>query len=196
MTADLQPLQRGIVNTVRQVADVANARVEPFEERLAMKADALTRGAYYAATADLLQTALHRAIDAAYEAVDGVLVGCEPSGRCNAPLPWSTRSHGLYALRRSQSDVLRLVVTSWQSEHAAGRYDHAPVFVFDGDAGKWYVNLAAYPNATAAHRAIGKWLSPSYVRRVELQLRKTTKQTSTNAAPTQQRSRTGTASKP
>ena len=187
---DLAPLRQTVVNLARQASEVARVDVTAHETRLAMKADALTRGAYYRTSADLLTQALHVAIDAAYEAVDGVIVGCEPSGRVNVALPWSTRSHALYALRRSQADVLRAIVTGWQIEHAAGRYNRAPVFV-RCDAGKWYVNLDAYPDAQTAHRAIGAWLSPSYVRQVEIQLRESAHQTSTNAAQGPQRKRSG-----
>ena len=190
---DLAPLRQNVVSLARQASEVARVDVTAHETRLAMKADELTRGAYYRTSADLLTQALHVAIDACYEAVDGVVVGCEPSGRVNATLPWSTRSHALYALRRSQADLLRAIVTGWQHEHAAGRYNRAPVFVFDG--AKWYVNLDAYPTAQAAHGAIGKWLSPAYVRQVEIQLREATHQTSANAAATPQQRQTVTAAK-
>ena len=169
MTADLQPLQRGIVNTVRQVADVANARVEPFEERLAMKADALTRGAYYAATADVLVAALHRCVDATFERVGTLPAGHDPDGRVIVPLPWSKRQCDVYGLRRSQSDMLRHIVETWQAAHAAGQFKTPPIFVKVA-TGKWYVSQH-YTDSDAAHRAIGKWLSPVYVRKVEIILK-------------------------
>ena len=171
MGDELGPLRRTVVELASQAADVAGVRIEAYEARLAAKADALTRAAYYRATSDLLTQALHVAIDACFERVDGVLVGMEPSGRVNAAMPWSKRSHGRYGLRRSQADVLRVIVTAWALEHAAGRYNVAPVFVRDNVEHRWYVNLEAYRTDAAAHGAVGTWITPGYVRNVEIAVR-------------------------
>lgn len=190
-TDNLQPLRHTVITLAKQAGEVARVDIAAHEQRLVMKADELTRGAYYRATADLLTQALHAAIDAAYETVDGVLVGCEPCGRCNAVLPWSKRSHARYALRRSQADLLRMIVNSWQSAHAQGAFKTPPVFLFDGASGKWFVNLDAYQTAETAHEAIGKWLSPAYVRKVELKQRDWARQPGTKTAAPTQRKRAG-----
>ena len=167
---DLGPMRNTVVDLARQASDAAGVRIEAFEQRLATRADALTRAAFYTATADLLTQALHVAVDACFERVDGVLVGMEPSGRVNVQLPWSKRSHGLYALRRAQADMLRVIATAWQLEYAAGRFRTAPVFVRDDIEHRWYFNLDGYRTAEAAHAAMG-WITPGYVRNVELAMR-------------------------
>ncbi len=188
MTADLQPLQRGIMANVRQVGDVARARPEAFEERLQSRADELSRAALYQSTADLLVTALHRCIDAAFEHVGTLPVGMDPDGRILVVTPWSKRSHHQYGLKRHQCDLLRVIVENWQTAHAAGQFKTAPVFVRDDLSGKWYCNVSTYQTADTAHKALGRWLTPEYVRKVELSV----KQSSTKAGTQPQRTKGAT----
>ena len=169
---DLAPLRQNVVNLARQASEVARVDVAPFETRLQAKADDLARSGLYVATAELLQTALHRLIEAAYERVGDQPVGMDPDGRLIVTAPWSKRNHTVYGLRRSQADLLRTIITNWQAAHAAGQFKVAPIFIRDDITHKWYVNLA-YTDVRAAHQAVGGWLSPQYVRRVELALQQT-----------------------
>jgi hypothetical protein len=168
---ELQPMRSRVADLARQAGQVATVNIAAYEQSLAAKAEALTRAAYYRASADVLVTALHTCVEGCFECVDGVLVGMEPSGRINVQLPWSKRSHGLYALRRSQADLLRVIVLAWALEYAAGRYERAPVFVRDDREHRWYFNLTAYRTADAAHKGVGAWITPGYVRECELATR-------------------------
>lgn len=167
---ELAPLRQTVVTVAKQATAVAQADVKPFEERLQSKADDLARGALYRVTADLLTQALHVAIDAAFERVGTEPVGMDPDGRLIVATPWSKRSHAVYGLRRHQADLLRQIVVSWQAAHERGQFKVAPVFMRDSISGKWYVNLT-YTDVQAAHKAVGRWITPQYVRKVELSLK-------------------------
>ncbi len=165
---DLAPLRARVVSVATQATAVAAADITPFETRLQTKADDLARGAMYQVTANLLVTALRRLIDAAFERVGAMPVGMDPDGRLLVAAPWSKRSHARYGMARHQADLLREVVNTWQAAHVAGTFTTPPVFVRDDLTGKWYVNVTTYQTADAGYAALGKWLTPSYVRSVEV----------------------------
>lgn len=137
-------------------------RLAAFGQQLTLKGYALTR-------AELLSEALHAAAALCFEQdTDGSYANVDVDGRCLVPMPWGKKGYQFWGLRRTERDVLNAVLRDWATP-APG--DPLPLWVWDGDARSWYVNLGDYGSFEAArsflrHRSITSRLYKRYLQRI------------------------------
>lgn len=143
MTADLQGAQRGAMAAVRQVGNIAMARVEPFQQPLQNRADQLSRRAWCEAQAQVLNAAMAQYWRLSWETAGGVLVGHDvTTWRIAVAAPWGWRSYQKYGLRRGQAKALGTFVRAWWQQPLPG--GGWPTLTFDDGAGRWCVNRRDY----------------------------------------------------
>lgn len=137
--------------TLERMETARNAHPAPFTPARAIAAagDALTRRGLAALAVEHLTSALQRLIELCYELdhdsrlcnVDGV------DGRILVPVPWGSVGYRYYALRRRESDVLRLFM---QASMTPRKGAAVPLFLYGEDTRAWYLNLSDYPTAADA----------------------------------------------
>jgi hypothetical protein len=147
-----------VVGATRQAGETLSraqlttgAEVRPFvAQRLAEATAALSRVGLAAAAAELCNAALQRLAELCYERdYDGSQPNMSATGRIEIPAPMGKAGYQRFGLRRLESDVLRACLLARVS-----RTDTAPVFVYNDDDRRWYVNLSAYPGEQAAQQAL------------------------------------------
>ena len=127
--------------------------VRPFvQQRMAEATEALSRVGLAAAAAELCNAALQRLTELCFERdYDGSTPNISHTGRIEIPVPMAKLGHQYFGLRRNEQAVLRGVLVARE-----GRQDVAPVFLYNPDDRRWYVNLSAYPVEQAAQAALRK----------------------------------------
>ena len=124
---------------------IMSAALRAGRRRAADTSAHLSRRGAMAASAELVNTAVSRLIELAYQVDDtGLRCNVDEDGRLLMPVPWG-RSYQRYALRATESAVLGLHVKRlWE------RPPVAPLFVYDVDMRAWFVNVFDYGDYAAA----------------------------------------------
>ena len=137
--------------TLGRAQAAGSADVRPFvAQRMAEATEALSRVGLAAAAAELCNAALMRLAELCYARdYDGSQPNMSATGRIEIPSPMAKIGHQYFGLRRNEQAVLRAVLVARMS-----RQDVAPVFLYNDDDRRWYVNLSAYPTEQAAQKAL------------------------------------------
>ena len=110
-------------------------------------AESLSKRNADAATCELMNEAVLRVVDLAFEADVGGLVNVDyVTGKLLFPLPWGRNGHARWGLRPQEACILRALLNEWA---AAGRGMPALLF-YDRSRRAWLVNLQDYPDRQAA----------------------------------------------
>lgn len=108
----------------------------------------LTRRGAAAATAELLNEAVMKAIGYCYEVdEDGHPANVNADGRIEIPMPWGSVGRPLYGLRRTEGDTLRRYLQFLEGQRR-------PIRLFYFEGGRWYVDAFTYPSQADA---LGYW---------------------------------------
>lgn len=112
-------------------------------------AETLSLRVRWAAKRDLMLTALERvAIDAYEQTAHGERINVDPTGALLIPAPWSKHNGGRWGLRRQEREALRaLLILEQRKGPERGR---APLFLWDAESRRWFVDLDLYPTVEAA----------------------------------------------
>jgi hypothetical protein len=112
-------------------------------------AETLSLRVRWAAKRDLMLGALERlAVDAYERTSHGSLLNMDVTGALLIPAPWSRQNCHRWGLRRAESDALRaLLILEQRKGPDKGR---APLFLWDGESRRWFVDLDLYPTIEAA----------------------------------------------
>ena len=120
---------------------IVGASLRAGRRRARDTAHAMSRRGAMAASAELVNTAVSRLIELAYEQ--------DEIGLCNVDavtgvfahgfsMPWSTRRYMRYGLQRTEADVLAIHVRRLHE------IDIPPLFTYDATTRRWGVNLFDY----------------------------------------------------
>ena len=132
----------------RKPGVIAAAPTQHTPSRLAAAADALSLLGHAKARAELLNEALMAAVQLFYaREPDGSMPHLDRDGRTLRPVPWGSAGHKQWTLRRTEADVLRLLLMD-RLQPVEGRA--LPLFVWSAEARNWFVNLADYPTEAGA----------------------------------------------
>ncbi len=117
---------------------------------LRQAAESLSRANIHRAHAEVINEGLMRCCTMLYEddAAGNPVNVDRATGAVLIPAPWTRHGGGRWGLRRSESDVLRKLLTIYQGQHDRGK--GAALFLYDDDSRRWCVNLVDYPNEAAA----------------------------------------------
>lgn len=138
----------GIVKAfVDQQAEILTSRVlRKARQQAADVSASLTRRGAAQAQADLLNEAVNKLIGYLYERdTDNYPCNIDRSGKILIALPWGSVGRPMYGLRRTQGDTLRRYV-----QHLAGLRRPVPLFRYDDESTRWFLNWEDYPTAAAA----------------------------------------------
>lgn len=114
-------------------------------QRAADVSQSLSRRGAAAATAELLNEAVFKAIRYLYEEdADGVPPNVDADGKILIPLPWGSVGRPRYGLRRTEGDTLRRYVQWLETQ----RRPAARLFYFEST--KWYLDCWTYPTEADA----------------------------------------------
>jgi hypothetical protein len=97
----------------------------------------------------VLNEAIHALTALCYEVDPTAAVLCnvdEESGRILLPMPCGSRGRYQWGLRRTEADVLRLILFAYMNNKQS-----APLYVYDAVSRGWYINLFDYPTLKRAH---------------------------------------------
>ena len=133
--------------TLSRAQSATGADVRPFvAQRMAEATATISRVGIAAAAAELCNAALMRLAELCYERdYDGSQPNIAHTGRIEIAVPMAKQGHRYFGLRRLEQEVLRACLVARES-----RQDTAPVFVYNPDDRRWYLNLSAYPTEQAA----------------------------------------------
>lgn len=150
-------MANGLHLTMERKPGVAATRpdlhTQPRTSKLAAAALTLSRRNADAATCELLNEALCRLVDLAFEEDAGGLCNADfATGRLLIPLPWGRNGHVQWGLRPQEANILRQVLFAW-------RKDGTPLLIYDRGRRAWLVNLHDYADRDAA----GRWLAAHQV---------------------------------
>lgn len=139
----------GLHLTMVRKAGIATAKPNRYTG-LRAAADTLSRRNADAAVCELLNEALARLIDLAYERDEGGLCNMDrATGKLLIPLPWGRNGHARWGLRPQEANILREVLFTWQREAQ-------PLLFYDRLRRAWFVNLAEYRTRNLAGDWLGK----------------------------------------
>ncbi|MBX2997777.1 MAG: hypothetical protein KF893_04650 [Caldilineaceae bacterium] len=135
---------------IERKPDIITAALQAGRTRAAATAQQLTRKGAMAASAELLNECVTHLIELCYQVDGGGLCNIDERGGgvLLIPTPWG-RSYRDWGLRRTEGDVLALVMSKLQTAAA-----HPPLFVYEPATRKWAVNIDDYP--TKQH-ALSYW---------------------------------------
>ncbi len=126
--------------------DVTPAR--SVAQRFGDVAQSLSRVGVAAVHAELLNSALQRLAELAYQTdTDGRRANVDIDGRLLVPVPMGKSGHKTWGLRRREGDTLRAILLTRQVAKAGAA---VPLFVYDPAPRAWYVNLHDYPTQADA----------------------------------------------
>lgn len=138
----------GLHLTMARKTGIADARPDRYTT-LRAAADTLSRRNADGAVCELMNEALGRLIDLAYERDAGGYCNIDrATGKLLIPLPWGRNGHARWGLRPQEANILREILFAWQQEAT-------PLLVYDRTRRSWFVNLAAYRTRSLA----GDWLT-------------------------------------
>ena len=110
-------------------------------------ADGLSKRNADAAVCELLNEALARVIDLAFETDGGGLCNADyVTGKLLFPLPWGRNGHARWGLRPQEANILRTVLFEW-ADVPRGL---PALLTYDRTRRAWLVNLHDYPDRQAA----------------------------------------------
>lgn len=130
----------GIVRSFSErLPDITAATLRAGRRRASDTSARLTRRGAMAAAAELVNHAVSRLIELAYEIDDtGIHANIDADGRLLIAVPWG-RHYQRYGLRANESAVLAL--------HVKRLYESppvAPLFVYDDSMRSWFINVFDY----------------------------------------------------
>lgn len=133
-------------------------------QRLADKAASLSRDGLDLARVTVVNEALLRLADLCYVLDAGKLVNVDPAtGKLLIPAPWGNHGWQFYGLRYGEGRTLRRILWERQATFKPDRV-RPPLYTYDQDTRRWYINLGDYGNFEAAgwylRRAavtVGEW---------------------------------------
>ena len=113
-------------------------------ERGQRRATDVSRRAYYQSLAAMLQTRMNDVIRLAYDVGPrGIAINVDiHTERLLFGVPWARNSHRKWALYRSESDIMGMVVRAMSVKRNGA-------FYYDGDARRWCLDLNTYPTMAA-----------------------------------------------
>lgn len=143
----------GVALTMERKAGVSAVKPTPVMA-VRKAAESLSRRNADTAVCELLNEALGRLVDLAFEEDEGGLCNVDSvTGRLLLPLPWGRNGHRLWGLRPQEANVLRRLLFDWRKDGSL------PLLTYDRLRRAWYVNLADY----ADRRVAGRWLAEHQV---------------------------------
>lgn len=138
----------GLHLTLERKTGIAQAKPERYTT-LRAAADTLSRRNADAAVCELMNEALARLVDLAFEQDAGGYCNVDaPTGKLMIPLPWGRNGHARWGLRPQEANILREILFAWQRENA-------PLLFYDRTRRGWFANLSDY----RTHRAALGWLT-------------------------------------
>ncbi len=138
----------GLHLTMERKAGIAGAKPQRYTA-LRAAADTLSRRNADAAFCELMNEALARLIELAYEKDEGGYCNIDrATGKLLIPLPWGRNGHARWGLRPQEANILREILFAWQGETPA-------LLVYDRGRRAWFVNLMDYRTRSLA----GDWLT-------------------------------------
>ena len=104
------------------------------------------RARLYMALCDLFAGKLAEAVNVLYQRDDLGLVNVDPqTGRLLVGMPWGSKSHRAWGMRATEADTMRRLMMNKQMIQG-----HNPLFVYDPDTMRWYLNFRDYKTLAAA----------------------------------------------
>jgi len=138
----------GLHTTLARKPTIAAAKPERYTT-LRAAADTLSRRNADGAICELMNEALARLVDLAYEEDAGGLCNVDAAtGKLLIPLPWGRNGHARWGVRPQEANILREILFTWQR---AG----VPLLFYDRSRRAWFVNRTDYPDRAVA----GSWLA-------------------------------------
>ena len=120
-------------------------------------AQSLSRRNADAAVCELMNEALQRVVDLAFEEDTGGLINIDNvTGRILFPLPWGRKGYRQWGMRPLEARIMRTILVGW-IEVPRGM---PPLFMYEAASRNWRINLVDYPDRRAASR----WLPRHTVR--------------------------------
>lgn len=125
--------------------NIIAAALQAGRQRAMSTAHELSRGGSMAAAAELVNEAVTKLIELAYQVDDCGLCNVDPDTGAfeRFPIPWG-RSYMRYGLRATEAAILRLHVNLLLSTGTP------PLWTYDSITRRWGVNLFDYPTRDAA----------------------------------------------
>ena len=138
----------GITKVIDRKDKVLEAKPGRFAP-LRQAAEALSRANLHRAHCEVINEALQRFTQMAYEQdYSGRWVNIDTTGSLLIPAPWARHGGYRWGLRRSESDVLRALLAVYQQQH--DRAKGAALYLYAAEARRWYANLSEFADQPAA----------------------------------------------
>jgi hypothetical protein len=134
----------GIFHALERKAAISNADPQRHTALRAV-ADQLSKRNVDAATCELLNEALSRLVQLAYETDAGGLCNIDgATGRFLIPLPFGRNGHAKWGLRPQEANILRQILFDWQAAEPPA------LLFYDRSRRAWFVDIAHFSNAGIA----------------------------------------------
>ena len=161
---ELPPIQRNVVDTLRQAGMVASANVERFQEPLQQRADELSRKTWLTGQALTMNAALLRLWTLTWELDEvGNPLGFDPTGQLLIGVPWSWRQCGASGLRRGQCATLARFIKEWTSKPLdAKRW--TPIYL---QKNRWFINTRDFRTFADGVDVMGSAVNVASLARLE-----------------------------
>ena len=119
-------------------------------QRLADKAASLSRAGQDLARVTVANEALLRLAELCYVLDPGKLVNIDPAtGKLLIPAPMGNHGWQFFGLRYREGRTLRRILWDRQTDFKPGKV-RPPLFTYDQDTRRWYLNLGDYGSLDAA----------------------------------------------
>jgi hypothetical protein len=124
----------GIIHQLERKAAISTAQPERYTALRAV-AETLSKRNVDAATCEVLNEALARLVQLAYEVDTGGLCNIDGvTGRFLIPLPFGRNGHARWGIRPQEANILRQILFDWMQESQ-------PLLFYDWVRHSWFVNL-------------------------------------------------------
>lgn len=134
----------GLVKVVERKGEILSAQPERFTP-LRQAAESLSRANIHRAHCEVLNEAITRCTVMLYERdTTGRWVNVDRTGQALIALPWGRAGQREWGLRRSEADVLRGLLFTYQKWHDAGQ--GAALYIYGDSERRWWLNLEDYPD--------------------------------------------------
>lgn len=106
-------------------------------------AQTVSKRLMWEAKRDVLLAVMRRFLHDAYEVTPaGRWLNVATDGRIDVPAPWAKHTHNRWGMRRSDAELLRLLLVRAQNAHIKGA--PVPLVFYAPDSRRWYLNVPGY----------------------------------------------------
>ena len=141
--------EMGLANAKRATAVTVEAPTPQRYTKALQLAESVSNRLVWIAEREVLLAVMVRFAHDAYEVTPtGRWLNVATDGRITIVAPWAKHSHAKWGMRRSDAELLRLLLVRAQNANTKG--GPAPLVFYAPDRRRWYLNVPDYPTLAEA----------------------------------------------